>query len=352
MKLERGFVKYFDAIRIIIAVLIGYGLSLLCLVFVSETPGEAVEAFIIGPFSSWRRLLNIIESMVPLIFTGLGMCMMLSVWEFNMIGDGALYLAGAIISLLAGVCLPENIPPVLYPALLLVIAAVIGGLIALIPALLKIKWNTNEVVVSIMMNYVLIYAGTYILRYWMRDPKLTYLGSVKYPENAQLHNLIPKSQVDTGLILAFVAVITVYWFLNHSKRGFEINLVGSNKSFAKYIGINATGSLILAQFMGGALMGLGGAVELLGKYDRFKWTDNTGFGFDGLMIAVMAFFLAYIRIGSDVVGATTDVPLQFIQVVQGIVIILVGATLLLDGLRKKAIFRIALAEKEGATNVK
>ena len=134
-------------------------------------------------------------------------------------------------------------------------------------------------------------------------------------------------------------------------------MTGSNRSFSVYAGINTMKSKIIAQLIGGALAGMAGCIEILGKYDRFLWAGPLGYGWDGLMVAVIAknnpalvplaaFFLAYIRIGSDIVGSTTDVPLQFVEVVQGIVIIMVAAILLLSGFRQQALIRVSKSEME------
>ena len=358
MTFRKVVIKYFDLIRTIAAILIGFGISLLCLLFVSKNPGSAISTFMFGPFANTRRFLNMIEFMIPITFTSLGMCMMLQVREFNLIGEGALFLSGAVISLFACKLLPATIPIIIFPLILIIMGAVIGAGIAAVPAFLKIKWNTNEVVVTIMLNYVLVLAGSFILMYWMRDSSITYSGSYKFAQNAKLHNLIPKSQVDTGLILAVAAILFIYWLLYKTTLGFEIRITGSNKSFAQYVGINTVKARMIAQLIGGALAGIAGATEILGKYDRFKWTGPLGYGFDGLMVAVIAkknpaliplaaFFLSYIRIGSDIVGATTDVPLQFVEVIQAIVILLVAATLLFDSIRKRAIVKVSTAEMEG-----
>lgn len=358
MALRKIYIKYFDLIRTIAAILIGFGISLLCLVFVSKNPGNAISAFMVGPFANTRRFLNMIEFMIPITFTSLGMCMMLQVSEYNLIGEGAFFLSGAIVSLFACKLLPASIPIIIFPMILIMIGTIIGAGTAAVPAYLKIKWNTNEVVVTIMLNYVLILAGSFILMYWMRDPSITYSGSYKFAQNAKLHNLIPKSQVDTGLLIAIVAIIFIYWLLYKTKLGFEIRLTGSNRSFAQYVGINTVKARMTAQLIGGALAGMAGAIEILGKYDRFKWTGGLGYGFDGLMVAVIAkknpalvplaaFFLAYIRIGSDIVGSTTDVPLQFVEVIQAIVILLVAATMLFDSFRKRAVVKVSTAEMGG-----
>lgn len=355
MNARKIFIKYFDLIRTVAAILIGFALTLVLLFFVSKDPLNAVRSFMLGPFSSPRRFFNIIELMIPLTFTALGMCLMLQVGEFNLLGEGIFGLAGAFTAYFACKLLPASIPPVVFPALLILFGAVLGALMAAIPALLRIKWNANIVVITIMLNYVLVFFATYMLRYWMRDTKVTYLGSYKFAENAKLTTLIRGTKLHTGVWIAAAAVLVVWWFLFRTTKGYEIRLTGHNQSFAKYVGINVVGSMLAAQMLGGALAGMGGAVEILGRYDRFLWMEQTGYGFDGMMIAVIAkknpalvplaaFFMAYLKTGANISGATTDVPLEFIKVIQSIIIILVAATMFMDSLHRRAVIKASTEE--------
>ena len=355
MKWQKGVVKYFEAIRVILAVLIGFALALALLFFVSENPLEAIESFMLGPFENKRRFFNIIETMIPLTMTALGMCMMMQVGEFNLIGEGAFSLAGAFVTLFACKLLPPDIPPVIYPLILIVLGAAIGAVAALIPALLRIRWNANIVVVTIMLNYVLVLFSTYMLRNWMRDTQVTYLGSYKIAENAKLPVLLRGTDFHAGIFVVILAVVGIWWFLYKTTHGYEIRLTGSNRAFARYAGVGMVGAMLTAQLIGGALAGVGGTIEILGRYDRYLWMEQTGYGFDGLMIAVIArnnpalvpiaaFLMAYLKVGANVAGATTDVPMEFINVIQAIIIMLIAATMFFESLRKRAVVKLSMAE--------
>ena len=354
MKGTKTLLKNFELIRVICAVLIGFGFALIFLFFVSNDPVNAIKTFILGPFESKRRFFNIIELMIPLVFTSLGMCMMLQVGEYNLIVEGGFMFSGAIVAWLACSALPETIPPVVFPIILIAVGTLVGAVCGMIPALLNIKWRANVVVITIMLNYILTYASTYVLRYWMRDTTVTYLGSQKLAENAKLHSIIKGTSMHTGVFVAIVAILFCWWFVNRTTKGFEIRVTGSNRQFAKYVGINATGAMLLAQAVGGALAG---AVEIMGKYDRFLWVDQTGYGFTGLMIAVLvrnrpelvplvALLFAYLQIGANLVGTTTDVPSEFVMVIQSIIILLVAATLFMDHIRKRMVIKTSTAETE------
>lgn len=355
MKFNKLVIKYFDLIRTVVAILIGFVLSLLCIVFISEDPIRTIAVYMFKPFDGIRRIGTMIEYMIPVMCTGVGMCFMLSVSKFNLIGEGALFIAASFITYVATQLIP-GFPPVLFPIVLIIIGAVVGALCAIIPAALEAKWKTNIVVVTLMLNYVLTFAGIYILYYWMRDESKTFVGSDAIPDAARLSVIIKKTNVHTGLFVAIGLVIFAYWFLYRTKLGYQMRMVGKNPSFAKYSGISVIAITILAQCIGGACAGIGGATETLGKYDRFIWLAQTGYGFDGmslalmakgnpLLIPVVAFVLAYIRIGADIVGQTTDVPLEFVQVIQSIIIMLVAARSFLSTYRQKTIVKVAKQEE-------
>lgn len=357
MKINKVFVKNFELFRTIVAILIGFAISLILIYFISDEPIKAITAYMFKPFDGMRRIGSMIEYMIPIMFTGLGMCMMLSVSQFNLVGDGALFLSAAAVSYFSSVLIP-NFPPILFPILMIVAGALIGGSCGFVPAYLQSKFKTNIVVVTLMMNYILVLGGVYMLLYWMRDPSKTYVGSMPIPEAAKLATIIPKTRVSFGIVLALAATVAVYWFLYRTKAGYQMRIIGQNPQFAKYSGINVIKYIIIAQVIGGALSGIGGAVDILGKYDRFIWLASNGYGFDGMMIAVIAkgnpayipfaaFFLAYIKIGADIVGTTTDVPLDFVLVVQSVIVMLVAAVSFMSGIRQNAVVKIASAEKAG-----
>ncbi len=355
MKFNKFVIKYFDLIRTIIAILIGFILSLLCIVFISDDPLRTIAVYMFKPFDGIRRFGTMIEYMIPVMCTGVGMCFMLAVSKFNLIGEGALFLAASYISYVATQLIP-GFPPFLFPLVLLVIGGLVGALCAAIPAALEAKWKTNIVVITLMLNYVLTFAGIYILYYWMRDESKTFVGSDAIPDAAKLPVILKKTNVHVGLFVAIGLVIFAYWFLYHTKLGYQMRMVGKNPNFAKYSGISVLAITILAQCIGGACAGIGGATETLGKYDRFIWLAQTGYGFDGMSLALMAkgnplvipivgFVLAYIRIGADIVGQTTDVPLEFVQVIQSIIIMLVAARSFLSTYRQKTIVKVSKQEE-------
>jgi len=348
----------FEILRIIAALLIAYLFILVVLVAISDEPAKAIYNFSIGPFSTVRRFGGIIQKAIPLVFTGWGMCFMYAVNRFNLVGEGLFIMSACMTTYIALALEAFQLPKVLMVLLLLVISIILGGVIAFIPAIINAKLNANIIVVSIMLNYILLYLTQYILTRLIRDTEVSYAASRSIPLNARLEKIIPQAGIHSGIIIMAIVYILVVILFSRMPAGYAMRVVGSNPEYAKHVGIKVTATIITAQVIGGALASLGGAVEQLGMNDRFQWTELTQHGMNGVVVAVLAkknpilvpitaFLLAYIKQGAEVVNRTSDIPAEFIIVIQGIIILLVAADSFLSSARNRMIFKSALSPANG-----
>ena len=340
-----------ELIRIVTAVAIAYAVALITLFVISDDPVYIIQQFVLGPFSSARRIGSIINLAIPFTFTGLCMCFMYAVNKFNLSGEGIFMISGCVISMVA-LKLGNSLPAPIAIAILFVVGAGVGALISGIPAIMEAKFKANIVVASLMLNNILVFLAIYLLKYKMRDNTIGFLGSLPLPEVIKFPAVFGKMRVQAGIFVAVIAVILVALLFYKMVFGYKMRVVGNNPQFAKASGINMMGTIIGAQLVGGAIAGMGGTVEILGNYDRFQWTASTQHGFDGLMVAVLArknpllvpvaaLLLAYIRIGADVVNSKGDIPIEFITIIQGIVILMVAAEEFMGNYKKKLIYNAA-----------
>lgn len=343
---------YFDIFRVIAAIIIAYAIALVMLFVLSDNPWFVIKQFVVGPLSTFRRFGDVVTLMIPIMFTGLCMCFIYAVNQFNLVGEGAVSLGGCMAAWAAIALSGVNIPSPLFILILLGVGALSGIVCSAIPALLERKFGANICVISLMMNYILLYLTSYILKYVIKDPKSSITASYELPQAALLKNIVPKTSIHAGLIIAIICVIVVTIIFYKTPFGFKMRAVGFNPTFAKYIGIPVSATIVIAQLIGGALAGMGGTVQVLGMYTRYQWTSLTNYGFDGLMVAVLAktnpalvpvgaFLIAYIRIGADIVTRTTPIPAEFVSIVQGIIIVLVAAEMFLGGIKSRMIFSSA-----------
>ena len=345
-----------EVVRIVLGMLIAYAVALIILMLISDDPVYIVRQFILGPFSSPRRIGSMINLATPFIICGLSMCFMYAVNKFNLIGESIFMLAGCIAAFV-GIKLGDGVPMAVMVPLLLVVGAVVGALLSFIPAIMDRSLKANVVVVSLMLNSVVAQIALWILRYHMRDNTISFIGSYMTPASMQLPKLFGKMKVGSGIVIALILVVIISILFFKTSFGWKMRLVGDNPRFANAVGFSTLGISFAAQLLGGAMAGIGGVTEIMNSYQRFQWTASTGHGFDGLLVAVLArknpalvpigaLFLAYIRIGADVVNTSGDIPYEFVTVIQGIIILLVAAESFLSGTKKKLIYRQVQKEKE------
>lgn len=334
-----------EMLRVFVAIFGSMIIVFIVIFLISNQPFAALRDFIIGPFTSVRRMGNIVEAMIPITFTGLSVVMLYRAGLFNLSMEGAFFIASVAATASA---LSFDLPPVLNLVVAMICAMIAGGLTCLIPGFLKVKCNANELVTSLMLNYVMLFLGLFIITEYYYDPKMNSTYSYMFDESMFLPRIIEGTRINIGIFIASFAVFILWLILNKTSFGYKVTLVGQNGEMAKCSGLK-TGTIIMAsQFIGGMFAGLGGSVELFGMYKRFQYTGLTSYGWDGILIAIVArynakyvpfaaLFLAYIRTGADIMSRNTDIPFEIVTIIQSVIIVLISAKVILAGYRKKVI---------------
>jgi len=341
--------KLFELLRTGLAIVIALIIALVTIIFASEEPARALSIFLFGPLDSLRHFGNVLEMMIPLLFTGLAVSIMFSAAQFNLGAEGAFFLGGIAAT---SVAINQNLIPIVHPVLAILAGGLTGALFCGIPALLKVKWNASELVSSLMFNYVALFLGLYLINYYMRDVNAGAMVSYRLAETSKLFRLVSGTRVHFGIILAALIVVAGYFFMFRTRWGYRIRLTGLNSSFARYSGIKTASVIVLSQVLGGFVAGSGGAIEILGMYRRFSWQSLPGYGWDGIIVAILArnnpalipvgaFFLAYLRIGADLMARTSDVQSEVVYIIQGVMIVLIAAESFLARYRHKLVYRDA-----------
>lgn len=341
-----------DVIKMVLIVSVAFALVSVIVLLVSDVPGEAISSFFLGPFSSVRRIGNIIEAATPLVFTALAVTIIFRAGLFSMISEGAFFI-GACGAMIAGISL--DLPPIIHPLVTILFGALLGAIAAGIPAILHLLWGVSELVTSIMLNYVALFLSLYIMNYHYRSTESTAFQSVKVMPNATLHIIINGTRIHAGVPIALILCVFVWIFLFRSRTGYELRVTGENAKFAKYAGIGAAGVMFASQIIAGGIAGAGGAVELLGMYSRFKWTSLPGYGWTGIVVALLArrnplliplsaCFIAYMNVGADIMSRSSDVSSEMVLIIQAAMMILIASDALLDTWRQRMIVKAADAQ--------
>ena len=345
--------KKVELLRTLLAILVAVICAVAVIFLVSKEPVNAMYMFFVAPFTSTRYLASIIELMTPLLFTGLAVTFILQTKVYNLAVEGMFYAGGLCSALVATLM---SMGAGIHAVTALLIGAIAGSLVAFIPAILKLKFEANEIVSSLMLNYIVFFVGDYLLKTYMKDAKSTHVVSLRFKETAKLIRF--SKGIHFGLVIVIVLLVVAYIFLYHTRWGYAIRMCGENKRFAKYSGIGVTSTILLSQIIGGALAGLGGAAYMLGSNQRMNWEWRSGYGWDGLVVAIVArlnpkfvpvgaFLLAYLRIGSDIMSRNTDVQNEVVSIIQGVIIILISAAGFLAKYKKKMTVKI-VKETKGA----
>lgn len=277
-------------------------------------PLKVYTSMIEGAFGSALKFKKTIIKAIPLLITALGIAVAFKMQFWNIGGEGQIMM-GAFSAAFVALTFPNMPKPVLL--LLMGIASIIGGgLWAFIPALFKSKWGTNETIVTLMMNYIAISWVTYLQYDLWKDPKA--MGFPKIPifsDNAILPKVLG---VHIGWIIALILVVLVYVFMNFTKKGYEISVLGESEKTAQYAGINIKNTIISAIFISGGLCGLAGMIQASAIANTLSVEVSGGVGFTAIIVTWLASLSAPIILVVSVLFAGLLQGGSYIQTVFGI----------------------------------
>lgn len=330
-------------LAIALALLLGFAITLV----VSEEPLQAFGYFLTGPFVTMRRFGAFLEAAIPLTFTGLAVSIVFAAGQFNIGAEGQFFI-GAVAATAAGILL--RLPAIIHVPVALLCGMAAGAVAGTIPGYLKARWNAPELVSSLMLNYVFYRLGMYFISYHLRDLTVGAMVSLPLRESSWLPQFLPPTRLHWGVLVLAVTFVCTYVLMFRTKWGYEIRMTGQNLNFARYSGIPVSLVMLYSQVVSGGIAGLGGAVEMLGIYRRFQWLASPGYGFDGVIIAILsrnnpllvplsALFLAYLRVGADVMAMYSDVTSEMVGIIQAVMILLITAQAFLAGVRHRMVLR-------------
>lgn len=343
-----------EILRTLLSVLLALGFSFIIIALISKEPVLAISKMIFGPLSSKRLLANVIELAIPLTFTGIAVSIMFTANQINLGTEGAFHLGG-LSATLVGLLLPLSAG--IHPIVSILVGGLSGAIFTALPALLKIITGSSELVSSLMLNYIALFFANYVLSYKIRDTSAGAMASHALPESVRLPAILSGTNIHVGIFLAILTAILVHLFIYRTSWGYQLRVAGENQEFAKYSGMKIVGIILISQLLGGFVAGIGGSIQLLGMYRRFTWTALLGYGWDAIIVMTLAkkkpllipfsaLFLAYIRIGADIMSRASDVSPEIIAITQGIIIVLIASNRFLAKAKDNIIKKEARANLE------
>jgi general nucleoside transport system permease protein len=282
-----------------------------------------------GGFGSLFALSETFTRAIPLILTGLAATVAFKARLFNIGAEGQLYagaLAAVAVGGLHGGTGFEVAPWLLFPLMMLA-AALAGALLLLGPALMKAKLGVDEVVTTLLLNFIMLLMVSLMLDGPMKDP--TAMGwpqSVALQGELELSRLVAQTRVHTGLLWATALALILWAVMKYTVLGFNIRAVGANAKAAAFAGVPITRTVILVAMLSGALAGLAGAIEVAGRTSYVTLDMSPGYGYSGIVIAMLAalhplgvlaasVFVAGVLVGADSMSRAVGVPTYIADVI-------------------------------------
>jgi len=336
--------KWLPAATSIGSVVFAFIIAGIVLKIIGGQPLVVAQFFFKATFGSWPVFSDTLVKATPLIMVGLACAIAFKMKLWNIGAEGQFYLGafGASLVVLVPLVPPES-PKVVVIGAMMIMGMLFGALWGFIPGLLKGRFQVNEIITTLMLNYVaILWNNFWIFDKWSEGG---FQMTAVFPHSAWLPRLADYAReyrslsgitLHLGLIFGLVAAVVMWWLLNRSRWGYEIKLIGDNPNAARYAGINIVRNVVLVMMVSGALAGLAGMAEVSGVVHRLQERISPGYGFTGIIVAWLAklnpftVILVSILFGALIVAGREIQPSGLSNMLQGIILfILISSDVLL-----------------------
>lgn len=296
-------------------------------------PVEAYQTLFRGAFGSKQRISEVFVKMVPLCMMAFGTSVAFRAQLWNIGGNGQ-FILGAVAAILPGLYL--KLPPVILLPLSLICGMLGGALWAGLAAVLKIRFSANEVITTLMLNYIATYFLAFLVHGPMKDPVGgDFPQSPNIAEALRLPLFSDRLRIHGGIFVGILVVIVMLFFWK-TVLGYRIDLAGQGEKVATYSGMNVKRTVVITMMISGALTGLAGWNEIYGVQYRLLEGVASGYGEIAVVIALLGslnpvgiviagFFFSALMVGGATMQRMTDVPYSIVDIIQGLVIVFIIA---------------------------
>lgn len=343
------------SLTIILSILAAVVVGSLIMVWYGMTQGTPINPFEVywlllrGAFLSNTGFFITIQRCTPLIFTAISSALAFRTGVFN-VGVEGQFFVGAITATWVGYAI--QLPTIIHLPLTLLAGFAGGAAWAYIPTLMRQKLGVSEIITTIMTNYIATFLVSWLVNYPMRAVPTTaetpfVQDTAKLWQFTELSGgtVGAGSQAHTGIFIALAVVLVMWLIFKYTKLGYEWRLVGLSSLFAEFGGVNLTRTFIGGMLVSGGIAGLGGAVEILGVWRKYKDLFAVGFGFRGNLAALLggqsiigsaaaAIFYGGMESGALDLSFTMGIPRQLIDIVVGLIIFFMAAEGIWDFVKK------------------
>ncbi len=338
IKRSEDYPKWLPTVTSVGAVLLAFVISGIVLAATGANPFSVYSYFFRASFGSWGAFSDVIVKATPLLLIGLGCALAFRMRLWNIGAEGQFFVGAFLASAVVMVPLVnlDTTPRWAIISLMMVLGMAGGALYAFIPGFLKARLNINEIIITLMLNYIAVLWNNYwIFGKWSESG---FQMTKTFPHNAWLPRLADYAReipafsgltLHAGIIFGLVAALIIYLIVYRSKWGYKITLIGDNPRAARYAGIDIARNTILVFMVSGALAGLAGMTEVAGTVHRLQERISTSYGFSGVIVAWLAklnpfaVIVVSILFGALLVASREIQPSGISFLIQGITLFLV-----------------------------
>lgn len=322
-ELSTAKIAFISCIAFLVALVAG-GLFILAL---GHNPFQVYASIVNGAFRSEIAIKGMVKIAIPLLITSLGITLAFKMKFWNIGAEGQVIMGAVFATYFALYC--NGLPHWLLIILMIVAGIIGGGLWGLIPAYFKSKYNTNETLFTLMLNYIAQYIVRFLVEGPWRDPKSSGFPKIAtFEKNARLDQVFG---VHMGWVIGLILVVIVFAYLRHSKQGYEIGVVGESQNTARYAGMNVKKIVLRTMFFSGAICGIAGMTQATGAAFTLSEDIAGGVGFTAIIVAWLAklnpfvivlvtFLFAILEKGCSVMQSAFGLSTNVSAILQGIIL--------------------------------
>ena len=321
--------KFFPYLIAVFAAFLILGIALWLLKF---NPLKAYQTLLFTSFRTPNGFIQTLLKWIPLTLLALAFTVPLSSGKFNIGAEGQM-LVGAIGAAAAGI-LGKDLPPALLIPLVILAGMLAGAFWGLIAAWLLYQFNINEILSTVLLNFISFALIDFLATGPWRDPAAVHPTTVPIGEGGFLPMLVKNPPLHSGLIIAILVAVAIYFFTSKTIAGYELVVTGANPRASKVHGIDIRKMFLFSMVIGAAAAGLSGAIEVSGVHHRLIEGLHSNFPTLGLIIGLMArgknqavpfvaFFIAILEVGGSAMQRTIMVPVQIVLIMEALILIFI-----------------------------
>lgn len=303
----------------LVAVAIALALSGVLIAIAGANPLQAYYEMLKGAFGSRLSISETLTRTTPLVLTGLAAAVAFRSRLWNIGGEGQFYV-GALCAAWLGHSIAAVLPPVLAIPVMMIAGMIAGALLLLGPVILRIRFGVDEVVTTLLLNFIVLLFVSMMIEGPLKDPlAFGWPQSVAVSNDVMLPKLLSRSRLHIGLLIAIAAAIIIYVVQSRTVFGVKSRAAGLNAAAASFAGISLGSTLLVVACISGALAGLAGAIEVTGLKGYVTLDLSPGYGYSGIVVAMLAglnplgvvataLFVAIVFVGADSMSRAMGVP--------------------------------------------